>query len=208
MVGVTVQQSTEDAPSPVLTYEDTQGFSAISGIRLGSRTLRLPQEPLQGEPRLITYGDAPSFRFEAGKGWLAVVSPAVYKGDPALRFPVVHAKFELSLDARPCEGFLYVSAARVAYDPVFTPGGEHGFDASREEIRQLRHAETWNGNSLKVELGDRKLSFRALYERGEVRRASLSMKKGRQTDGEFWGLFLQAFHDIRAVQAMLEPAGM
>ena len=61
---------------------------------------------------------------------------------------------------------------------------------------------------LEVELMNTKYFFRPVYERGENRRPSRSMKKGRKADLEFWELFLQAFEDIRALEASLEPTGM
>jgi hypothetical protein len=198
---VAVEPPTEDT-APEVMYEEKLGLVAIAKIQLENRTLRFPRELLQGEPSIITHGGAPAFRLEAGKGWLAVISLVEYKGEPAFRFPVIHITFNL------CEGFLYVTAARVAYDPIFTPGRDHGFEASRDDIKEVRHAKKRGANYLEVELMNRELSFRPLYERGENRRPSFSMKKGRKADWEFWELFLRAFNDIRAVEASLKPTGM
>jgi hypothetical protein len=59
------------------------------------------------------------------------VDYVVYRGERALRIPVHHYHAA-------CNGYLYLTAERIAYNPSFTPKENDGFDYSRSDLKNAK----------------------------------------------------------------------
>jgi len=59
------------------------------------------------------------------------VDYVVYRGERALRIPVHHYHAA-------CNGYLYLTAERIAYNPIFTPKENDGFDYSRSDLKDAK----------------------------------------------------------------------
>jgi len=122
----------------------------------------------------------------------------IHDGEAALRFPVMHS------GARPCEGFLYVTARGIDYDPVFDPRPKEAFSATRDQISDVTISEDSGSCSFSIAdpVGDQ--SFRPLYEQGNFRRPSLGFTEmDKKTDLEFVSYLVRVYRDFSAAEQEL-----
>ena len=86
--------------------------------------------------------DRPALKFEAtsmfsqpGNAGVTFVDYLDRGGEPAFRFHVRH------IHEGQCEGFLYITRSRIAYDASFTPAFQaHAFEVSRTELKEAKPA--------------------------------------------------------------------
>jgi hypothetical protein len=103
----------------------------------------------------------PALRYETSRGATTYVYLVDFKGEPALRFAVVH------VHRGDCAGYLYVTGTRIAYDPVFSPDyRQDGFNHLRREFREVGVARQ---GYIKIYTSYRKFNFYAVYDRGSRR---------------------------------------
>ena len=109
----------------------------------------------------VLHDGRPAVRYTISRGATTFVSHVDFEGEPALRFSVLHAH------RGDCAGYLYITRARIAYDPVFSPNyRQDGFNSPRA---QLREASIARQGYIKIYLPQRKFNFYALYDRGSKR---------------------------------------
>jgi hypothetical protein len=114
-----------------------------------------------GAQQGVLHEGRPALRYETSRGATAYVYQVDFKGEPALRFSVIH------VHRGDCAGYLYVTRTRIAYDPVFSPDyRQDGFNHPRGELHEAGVA---GQGYIKIYTSYRKFNFYALYDRGSKR---------------------------------------
>jgi hypothetical protein len=181
-------------------YFEQEGVDALSVVRLSGENLRLPSShrPALAQRPPVSFDAPPARRFEADSGFVAFVTFVIHDGEAALRFPVMHS------GSRPCEGFLYVTARGIDYDPVFDPRPKEAFSATRDQISDVTVSEDSGSCSFEIAdpVGDQ--SFRPLYEQGNFRRPSLGFTStDKKADQEFVSYLVRVYRDFPAAEQEL-----
>jgi hypothetical protein len=148
----------------VLYLESGDSPTTISEVQLLDHSLRFPTAfQLLGPHRVVSREGRPAVQFERGHSGISYASYIDYKGNPAVRFPVIHNHFMWF-----CVGFLYVTEERVSYEPFFreSPKKRHVFDVLRPHLKEIKSVDVGKNPGISFALPGRTYKFTPVFVPG------------------------------------------
>jgi hypothetical protein len=120
-----------------VTYKRESGPATIAEIWMPDKVVH-PTGPQLFDPwQAVLHEGTPAIGLGDGFTVVAFISYRSFNGEAAVRFPVQHVHPHERQVA--CRGFLYVTARRIAYDPIANPRyGDHAFNVLRTEISKAQ----------------------------------------------------------------------
>lgn len=188
---VTIEPSASQGGSLNVAYAEHMGVETIATIELSGKKLVFDTG---GLPARVARSKQ---SFYGGSSRWATVVAVDYKGEPALRFQVIHNPFP-----HVCQEYVFVTHARVASE--ITPNSAQSscatFSAPRAEVKAVALEGKWTNGFLEVAVGGKTYHFSPLLEEGDGRGRLVGLGKSRDAAREWAAFFVQTVTDFDSVE--------
>jgi hypothetical protein len=188
---VTIEPSKSEAGRLDVAYAEHMGVETIATIQFPDKKLVFDTG---GLPARIA-GSKHSF-YGGSSRWATVVA-ADYKGEPALRFHVIHNPFP-----HVCQEYVFVTHTRVASEiaPNSPQSSCATFSAPRGEVKAVALDGKWTNGFLQVTVGGKTYNLGPLLEESDGRRRFVGLGKSRDAAREWAAFFVQTVTDFDSVE--------
>jgi hypothetical protein len=189
---VMIEPAKSQAGSLDLAYAEQLGIETIATIQLPDKKLVFDSG---GLPARIARSNR---SFYGGSSRWATVVAADYKGEPALRFLVVHNPFP-----HVCHEYVFVTRTRVASEIApNSPQSRCGvFSAPRGEVKAVAlEGSKWTNHFLEVTVGGKTYNLQPLLEEGNGGRKIAMLGKSRDAAREWAAFFVRTVTDFDPVE--------
>ena len=186
-----IEASQAETASSAVAYVQQMGAETIATIQLPDRKLMFDSG---GLPARVARS---SQSFYGGSTKWATVIRTDYKGEPALRFYVIHNPFP-----HVCQEYVYVTHTRVASEiaPSSPQSGCATFSAQRSEVKAVTSDGKWTNRFLDVTVGDKSYNLQPLLEEGNGNKRIATLGKSRDAAREWAAFFVQTVTDFDNVE--------
>jgi hypothetical protein len=183
----------ESSPAGSLdvAYAQQMGVETIATIQIPDKKLVFDSG---GLPARIAQSNR-SF-YGGSSRWASVVA-ADYKGEPALRFHVIHNPFP-----HVCHEYVFVTLTRVASEiaPNSPQSGCATFSAPRAEVKAVALEGKWTNHFLEVTTGGKTYGLQPVLESGDGGRRIAGLGKSRDAAREWAAFFVHTVTDFDQVE--------
>jgi hypothetical protein len=174
-----------------VAYAQQMGVETIATIQIPDKKLVFDSG---GLPARIAQSNR-SF-YGGSSRWASVVA-ADYKGEPALRFHVIHNPFP-----HVCHEYVFVTRLRVASEiaPNSPQSGCATFSAPRAEVKAVALEGKWTNHFLEVTTGGKTYGLQPVLESGDGGRRIAGLGKSRDAAREWAAFFVHTVTDFDQVE--------
>lgn len=188
---VEIESSKAEAASSEVAYAHEMGAETIAMVQLPDRKLVFDYGGLPGRIARSEHS------FYAGSTKWATVIRTDYKGEPALRFHVIHNPFP-----HVCHEFIYVTHSLVASEiaPNSPQSSCATFSSPRADVKAIAPEGKWTNRFLEVTVRDKSYGLQPILEEGNGRRKIAGLGKSRDAAREWAAFFVRTVSDFDAVE--------
>ena len=188
---VMIESSKSEAGSLDVVYAEQMGVATIATIQFPDKKLVFDSG---GLPTRIAQSNR---SFYGGSSKWATVVAADYKGEPALRFHVIHNPFP-----HVCQEYIFVTQTRVASEIApNSPQSSCGtFSGQRSEVKAIALEGKWTNHFLEVTVGGKTYDLQPLLEEGDGRGRIAGLGKSRDAAREWAAFFVRTVTDFDLVE--------